>query len=216
MVTYNDRLSEYIERQFAHEDEVLRWIRKECQEQGLPSITISAEEGAFLQFLVAASHAKRVVEIGTLGGYSGTWIARALPDDGRLYTLEVDEHHAEVARASFERAGVSPKIELLEGEADSTLPGLVENGPYDLVFIDADKGSYPAYLDWALQNLRLGGMLAAHNAFGLGGKIVDPDNHERSIKVIREFNQRLADEPNVAATIFPAGDGMAIAVLLGR
>lgn len=213
MTTYDDRLSTYIEEHFAQEDEVLRWIRKECEAQDLPSIMISAEEGAFLHFLVAATRSKRVVEVGTLGGYSGTWIARALPEDGQLITLEVDPHHAEVARASFERAGLSSKIRLLEGDADSTLPVLVDGGPYDLVFIDADKAGYPSYLDWALENLRAGGVVVAHNAFGFGGKIVDEDNHEASVETIRAFNQRLADEVNVAATIYPAGDGMALAVI---
>lgn len=216
MTTYNDQLSHYIEDTFAREDEALRWIRDECERQGLPSIMISPEEGAFLHFLVAATRSKQVVEVGTLGGYSGTWIARALPPDGQLLTLEVDPHHAEVARASFKRAGVLSRVRLLQGDADETLPTLEDAGPYDLVFIDAEKAGYPSYLDWALENLRVGGVLVAHNAFGFGGKVIDEGNHDRSVETIRDFNQRLADEPGVAAMIYPAGDGMALAAVTGR
>jgi caffeoyl-CoA O-methyltransferase len=214
MTTYNETLSAYIRDTFAAEDETLRWIRQECEAQGLPPIMINAEEGAFLHFLVAAIHAKRVVEIGTLGGYSGTWIARALPADGQLFTLEVDPEHAAVARGSFERAGLSSRVRVLEGDAEQTLPTLVEDGPYDFVFIDADKVGYPAYQDWALENLRAGGVLAAHNAFAFGGQVADEDSEDKAVGVIRQFNQRLADETRVAATIYPAGDGIAIAVLL--
>lgn len=214
MTTYDETLSAYIQDTFAVEDGVLRWIRGECESQGLPSIMINPEEGAFLHFLVAATRAKRVVEVGTLGGYSGTWIARGLPDDGQLITIEVDRHHAEGARRSFERAGLSSKVRLLEGDAEQILPTLVEDGPYDLVFIDADKVGYPAYQEWALDNLRAGGVLAAHNAFGFGGKVADESIDDESVQVIRNFNQRLAKEVDVAATIYPAGDGMAIAVLL--
>ncbi|MGA9532518.1 MAG: O-methyltransferase [Anaerolineales bacterium] len=214
MTTYNQALSDYVQETFAVEDETLHWIRQECAAQELPSIMINPEEGAFLRFMVAAARARRVVEIGTLGGYSGTWIARGLPATGQLITLEADPHHAEVARRSFERAGLSSQVRLLEGDAAGMLPTLVEDGPFDFVFIDADKAGYPAYLDWALENLRAGGIVAAHNAFGFGGKVVDPDSDEESVQVIRRFNQRLADEERVAATIFPAGDGIAIAVLL--
>lgn len=215
MPTYNDALSHYISETFAEEDEALRWIRDQIPARGLPEIMISAEEAAFLRFLVAASGARRAVEIGTLGGYSGTWIARALPPDGRLITIEVDPQRAELARQGFERAGVAAKVDLRVGDAHQILPGLPEQDVYDFVFIDADKEGYPAYLDWALDNLAPGGLLTAHNAFAFGGQLVDPTNTDPDVEIMRRFNQRLAEDPRLTATIFPAGDGIAVAVMGG-
>ncbi|MFP3853319.1 MAG: O-methyltransferase, partial [Anaerolineales bacterium] len=171
------------------------------------------EEAAFLHFLVAATGAKKVVEVGTLGGYSGIWIARALPADGRLITLEVDEKHARVASENFEKAGVANKVEVRVGDAHQMLPDLEARGPFDFVFIDANKDGYPAYLEWALSNLELGGVVAAHNAFAFGGKIINEDPIDKSVEIMRRFNQQLAQDPRLVATIFPAGDGMAVAVL---
>lgn len=213
MTTYNDSLSAYINATFAQEDDALRWIREQISARGLPEIAISAEEAAFLRLMVAASGARRAVEVGTLGGYSGAWIARALPQDGRLVTIEVDPQHAGLARESFQRAGVADKVEVRVGDASEVLPGLSGEGPFDFVFIDADKGGYPAYLDWALENTASGGLIAAHNAFAFGGQVADEQIDDPDVEIIRQFNRKLADDPRVTATIFPAGDGIVVGAL---
>lgn len=213
MPTYDDALSDYISETFAKEDEALAWIRDQIPARGLPEIMISAEEAAFLRFLVASSGARRAVEIGTLGGYSGTWIARGLPHDGRLITIEVDPQRAELARDGFARADVAAKVDLRLGDAHKILPQLSADAPYDFVFIDADKEGYMAYLDWALDNLAPGGLVTAHNAFAFGGQLVDATNTDPHVEIMRRFNQRLAEDPRLTATIFPAGDGIAVAVI---
>lgn len=213
MPTYNESLSEYVTQTFAAEDEVLKKIRREIPERGLPAIMIQPEEAVFLQFLVVASSATRAVEIGTLGGYSGVWIARGLPAAGKLITLEMNEQHAAVARDNFAQAGVADKVELKVGNAHELLPTMEEDGPYDFIFIDANKDGYLDYLEWALANLEPGGVVAAHNAFSFGGKLINQDAGDESVKIMRDFNRRLAQHPQLVATIFPAGAGMAVAAL---
>ncbi|NIS81800.1 MAG: O-methyltransferase [Anaerolineales bacterium] len=212
MPTYNDELESYLRRTFAAEDEVLKKIREQTPAKGLPAISVKPEEGRFLQFLTAASGAQLALEVGTLGGYSGVWIARGLPPGGRLITLEKEARHAAVAKEHFNLAGVSDRVEVRIGDAHEMLPLLRKEGPFDLIFIDAEKESYPAYLDWALANINPGGVIAAHNVFRHGA-ITDPANHESQTQTMRAFNQRMANEPRLIAHVFPAGDGMAIAVL---
>ena len=211
MPVYNQAMSEYVNKLFATEDEVTARIRKQIPERGLPAIMITAEEAVFLQWAVAASRARLALEIGTLGGYSGTWIARALPRDGRLITLEMNPEHARVARSHFELGGVSDRVDIRLGNAHDLLPALAEEGPFDFVFIDAEKQGYPAYLDWTLANLSPGGVLAAHNAFRHGA-VADPDTSDAAVLAMQSFNQRLAEAESLISTIFPAGDGTAIAV----
>jgi len=213
MPVFNEALENYVRSTFAIEDETLAAIRREIPRRGLPEITVKPEEGRFLQFLVAASGAQRAVEIGTLGGYSGTWIARGLPPEGRLITLEKEPSYAAVAREHFELAGVAEKVDLRVGDAHQLLPELGPEGPFDFVFIDAEKDGYPSYLDWAETNLAPGGILAAHNAFRHGA-VVEPANQETSVQITRSFNQRLAN--GFLSTIFPAGDGTAIAIVRPR
>jgi caffeoyl-CoA O-methyltransferase len=214
MPTYNNALESYLRQHFGREDDVLARIRAQIPARGLPEITVKPEEGAFLQFLAAACGAKNALEIGTLGGYSGTWIARGLVEDGRLITLELEDKHAQVARDHFSLADVSDKVEVKVGNAHDLLPTLISDGPFDFVFIDADKEGYLFYLDWALENMAPGGVVAAHNAFRHGA-VVDSTNQEQRTKVMREFNQRLAEDPRLISTIYPAGDGMAAAVFIG-
>jgi predicted O-methyltransferase YrrM len=211
MTVYNDQISAYISELFAGEDAALLRAREESPKRGLPAINIKPEEGRFLQILVNASGARKVLEIGTLGGYSGIWIVRGLPPDGKLVTLEVEPAHADVARDNFEAAGLLDRIEIRVGEANGLLQALSSEGPFDFVFIDADKLSYPSYLEWALEHTRVGGVIAAHNAFRKGSVagLGEPDDFTESM---RAFNQLFALEERLLSTIFPAGDGMLIGV----
>jgi predicted O-methyltransferase YrrM len=211
MTVYNDQVSGYISGLFAQEDAALQLARQDSPARGLPAINIKPEEGRFLQFLVRASGARKVVEIGTLGGYSGIWIARGLPPEGKLVTLEIQPAHAEVARQHFEAAGVLDRVEIRIGEANRLLRDLSSQAPFDFIFIDADKSGYPTYLDWALENTLLGGIIAAHNAFRKGSVagLSEPDEHTQTMRV---FNERFAREKRLLSTIYPAGDGTLVGV----
>jgi caffeoyl-CoA O-methyltransferase len=202
-----ERFEQYIGELFAEEDDTLRWIQSETRRQDLPPISIQPQDGYLLQWLARMTGARKAVEIGTLAGYSGVWIARGLPDDGKLYTIERSGRHAEVARTSFDRAGLNGKVELFQGEALDILRKLSDSGPFDLVFIDADKASYPEYLAWAVHNLRPGGVLAAHNAYRNGGVIQPESNEDR---IMHQFNEMLAKHPQLSGFIIPLGDGMAV------
>lgn len=191
---------------------MLRSIREAIPKRGLPAIAVRPEEGRFLQALAAACQARLAVEIGTLGGYSAVWIARGMLADGRLITLEREAAHARVAEDHLQLAGLSDQVEVRVGNAHDLLPGLTELGPFDFVFIDAEKQGYLDYLEWSLSNLRPGGIIAAHNAFR-GGRVVDPDITADALEISREFNRRLANDPRLIASVFPAGDGTAFAIL---
>ena len=204
----------YVAGLYAPPDEALTAALRESERAGLPSINISASEGKLLQMLVEISGARRVLEIGTLGGYSAIHFARALPEDGALISLELDERYAEVARRNVERAGLSNKVEIREGDARDALAGIIENGegPFDLIFIDADKEGYPEYLDWSLRLSRSGTLILGDNAIR-GGSVMDPD--DLSSRAMREFNEKLAKDPRLSALILPLIrdriDGLAIA-----
>lgn len=204
-----EALSRYVADLFATEDETLQWIQAETVRNDMPQISLTAEEGRLLQFLVQSVGAKKAVEIGALAGYSGTWIARGLSAGGRLYTLEVSSKHAEVARASFEKAGVGDRVELIEGPALESLKSLSSQGPFDFIFIDADKAGYPDYLAWAVENLRPGGIVAAHNAFRHGA-IINPTSEDD--KGMDAFNRSLASDSRLESTIISVGDGMAVGI----
>jgi caffeoyl-CoA O-methyltransferase len=212
MTVYNAAISEYIRDLFAQEDEALRFIRQNTPERGLPDISITAEEGRFLSLLVHACQARIVLEIGTLGGYSGTWIARALPPGGKLITLEKSGLHAQVAEEHFQRAGVSDRVEIRVGDAHQLLSKLNPQAPFDMIFIDAEKPGYPEYYAWALDHVRRGGLITAHNALW-GGAVIGEHSGE-GINYVREFNLLVARDERVASTIYPAGDGTLVAVKL--
>lgn len=207
------RFDRYIGELFAATDETLDRIEQGIVDNDMPQISIALHDGHLLQWLMRLVGVKKAVEIGTLGGYSGTWISRALPDDGKLYTLELEPKHAKVARANFEQAGVSDKVEIMLGPAQESLKNLSQHGPFDMVFIDADKESYPIYLAWAITNLRDGGMIAAHNAYRGGGILRQMDEGDR---MMAAFNQQLADHPQLDSMIIPIGDGMAVAIKRSR
>jgi predicted O-methyltransferase YrrM len=168
---------------------------------GLPEIQVSPTQGKFLQFLARVQGAKRILEFGTLGGYSTIWLARALPADGRLVTLESEAKHAEVARANIARAGLEKVVDLRLGPALKTLPKLAaENqGPFDLIFIDADKEGYPEYFKWALRFSRRGTIIIADNVVRKGA-VIEPDHDDPRVQGVRRFFELVAAEPRVTTT----------------
>ena len=204
-------LTRYIRDQFAPEDDALVAVRRTAVAQGLPEISIRPEEGQILQFLAALIGARRILEIGTLAGYSGIWLARGLPTGGRLVTLELDPKHARIASEHFRLAGVADRVEIVEGEAQRALARLDGGAPFDMVFIDADKEGYPAYLAWALRNVRPGGLITAHNAFR-GGKLLDNGSDEGGRATLNML-ATLASHERLTGTIIPVGDGIAAALV---
>ena len=197
----------YLSEHYWTEDDLHREVRADTAKRG-PSIEVSAEAGRLLALLVRLTGATRILEIGTLFGYSGIWMARELPPGGRLDTIEIEPLHADAAEHWFERAGVSDRVTVHRGAGVDVLATLP--GPYDLAFIDADKESYPDYARLALERLRPGGLMVADNAIR-GGRIVETDGGP-DIDGIRTMHDMLADNPQVLATTLPVGDGMAIAV----
>jgi predicted O-methyltransferase YrrM len=186
---------------------------------GLPAINVAPNQGKLLFLLARVQGARTILEIGTLGGYSTIWLARALPPGGRLITLEADPKHAEVARGNLARAGLGDVVDVRLGPALETLPRLAAEGrgPFDLIFIDADKPSYPDYLGWALRLSRRGSLIIADNVVR-GGGVIDPANADPRVQGARRFNALLAAEPRVSATaIQTVGskgyDGFALALV---
>jgi len=208
----------YVEKLFAPRDAALEAALEESRRAGLPEIQVSPNEGVLLGLLAQMAGARRILEIGTLGGYSAIHFARTLPEDGALISLEIDEHHAGVARKNVERAGLDSKVEIRVGDARERLAELVENyeGPFDLVFIDADKEGYPEYLEWAMRLSRPGSLILGDNAIR-GGSVLDPQDD--SARATREFNERLAEDSRLSAIVLPLIreriDGLAIALVRG-
>jgi predicted O-methyltransferase YrrM len=168
---------------------------------GLPAISVSPNQGKLLHLLARVQGARHILEIGTLGGYSTIWLARALPEGGRLVTLESEPKHAEVARVNIARAGLANKVDLRLGLAVETLPQLASDGlgPFDLVFIDADKPSTPEYFAWALRLTRQGGLIIVDNVVRKGA-VVEEHSDDPSVQGVRRFYEMLAAEPRVSAT----------------
>ena len=206
-----DRAGEYITGLFSAEDELLATLREEADRTGLPPIAISADEGRLLQVLLSAIHARRVLEVGTLGGYSAICMARALPPDGRLLTIEIEPNHAEFARKYIARAGQSDRIEVRVGRALDVLPSL-DGELFDVMFIDADKEPLPTYFEWALRLVRPGGLIIADNALW-GGRVFDGVTDDEKTRSVREFNRRMASDSRVLGIIVPTHDGVAVAVV---
>jgi predicted O-methyltransferase YrrM len=186
---------------------------------GLPDIQVTPSQGKFLGMLAQIQKAHAILEIGTLGGYSTIWLARALPPDGYLISLEADAHHAEVARANIARAGMS-NVEVRLGPALDTLPQLVAEGrgPFDLIFIDADKPNNPYYFQWALKLSRRGSLIITDNIVR-DGAVADPSNSDASAQGARRFLEMVSAEPRVSATALQTVgskgyDGFAIALVI--
>ena len=194
-------VDDYVSGLLVPGDEALEAALADAAAAGLPQIQVSPPQGKLLALLARTIGARTILEFGTLGGYSTIWLARALPEGGRLISLEADSAFAEVARASLERAGVGELVEVRVGAALETLPELeVEGaGPFDLVFIDADKVNTPAYFSWSLDRTRPGGLIVADNVIR-DGALVDEANDDPAIVAQRRFHEMLAAEPRVEAT----------------
>ena len=209
------QIEEGIISAFAPEDEGLRNALTSARAAGLPEIQISPIQGKLLQLLAAACNARNILEIGALGGYSGIWLARALPAGGRLITLEINPEHAAIVRNSFEKVGVSDRAEVRVGKALDLLPHLESEAPFDLVFIDADKPPYPQYLEWALRLTRPGSIIVADNCIR-GGKAFLPPQDEAMAGIV-ELNRRMASDPRLVSLVLAMDedytDGFAIAVV---
>jgi predicted O-methyltransferase YrrM len=213
-------VDQYLSDLLTPSDPALEQTLADSASAGLPAIQVPPTQGKLLNLLAQSLRARQVLEIGTLGGYSTIWLARALPPDGRLITLEAEPAHAEVARRNLERAGLASVAEIRLGPALATLPQLVAEGrgPFDLVFIDADKPAYVDYLDWALRLTRRGSLIVADNVVRKGA-VADPANGDPSVAGVRRFLERLAVEPRVSATaIQTVGgkgyDGFALALVI--
>jgi caffeoyl-CoA O-methyltransferase len=203
-------LSRWAEKTFAPEDPVLAEIRARSIAAGLPAIAVGKMDGLHLEVLARLCGARKAVEIGTLGGYSGVCILRGMEKDGVLHTFELSEKHAEVARESFRNAGVAVRARVHVGPALRGLPEIEREGPFDLCFIDADKTGYPAYLDWAVRHLRLGGAVLGDNAFAFGG--VAKADRDEGVRALRRFNEELARGGRFRATMIPTEEGLALGV----
>jgi caffeoyl-CoA O-methyltransferase len=208
----------HLTRLFAPEDEALRGAIDALAANEMPAIQISPLQGRTLQVLAAACGARKILEIGALSGYSSIWLARALPDGGRLISLELSEKHAAVARASLERAGLSDRAEVRVGPGGELLPGLLAEGPFDLIFIDADKPGYPTYLDWALKLSRPGSIIVADNCIR-GGEPLHDDaaTGDAVVANVGAYDRRAASDPRLISVVLPMDDdgtdGFAISVV---
>ena len=210
----SEALAAWAESVYAPEDAVLREIRERSAAAGLPPIEVGRFDGLHLEVLARACGARAAVEIGTLGGYSGVCLLRGMGEGGLLHTIEREPRHAEVARRSFERAGVAARVRLHVGVAAEALRALEREGPFDLVFVDADKLGYPDYLAWAEANLRVGGLLLADNTFGFGHVHEERPAGEaaEAMAALRRFSERLARGGRFRATMLPTAEGLSLGV----
>ncbi len=209
-----EELFDYIVDNFAKEDDLLRKMPADAQRQGVPMIHISPEQGKFLQVLMKATGARKVLEIGSLFGYSTIWMARALPAGGKLISLEMNPLHVQVTRKNVERAGLADKVEVRQGAALDLLKTLDAEAPFDLAFLDAVKDEYVAYLDYALRLVRPGGLIIGDNASAHGEVWKMPPSEDGAmIRSMRAFNRRMATDPHLTSVLVPISDGMCVGVV---
>ncbi|AST68814.1 O-methyltransferase [Kosakonia cowanii] len=192
-------VDEYLAQQLLPEDEVLTQILANNRRAGLPEIDVSPMQGQLLALLVRMTRAKRILEIGTLGAYSTVWMARELPSDGELLTLEFDALHAAIARENIEFAGLTRQVKVKEGPALETLESLGERPPFDLIFIDADKPNNPNYLKWALHYSRPGTLIIGDNVVR-DGEVTNPSSTDDRVQGVRKFIEMIGDNPHLTAT----------------
>jgi predicted O-methyltransferase YrrM len=194
-------VDEYFGDHLLKSDAALDAILAANRKAGLPPIDVTPLQGKFLELLVRMSSARRVLEIGMLGGYSTAWMARALPSDGRVISLELEQRHADIARKNLESVNLSDRVEIRVGRAADSLQKLVAEkaAPFDLIFIDADKAGYPDYLDWSLKLSRPGTVIVADNVVREGA-VIDPKSADPNVQGVRRFTEKLAAEPRLTAT----------------
>ncbi|MEP7051007.1 MAG: O-methyltransferase [Pseudomonadota bacterium] len=195
------QVDEYIENLLVPSEPALAAALRESAAAELPAINVAPNQGKLLALLIGIQGALRVLEIGTLGGYSSIWLARALPPEGRLVTLELVPKHAEVAQRNLERAGLASRVDIRVGPALATLAALASEGvaPFDFTFIDADKQSIPEYFAWARKLSRAGSVIVVDNVVRKGA-VVDPTSSDPNVQGVRRFNALLAQTPGVSAT----------------
>jgi predicted O-methyltransferase YrrM len=210
----------YLSTLLSPEDEPLQAAQRDSDAEGLPHISVSPNQGKLLQLLARLQDARTVLEIGTLGGYSTIWLARALPADGRLITLEYDSHHADVARRNIAHAGLDRIAEVRVGPALESLPKLADENPppFDLVFIDADKANNPHYVEWALRLTRTGSLIILDNVVR-DGRVIDATSTDPSVLGTRAALELIAEHPRLEGTAIQTvgtkgWDGFALARVL--
>ncbi len=215
--TWAGEIDDYLSALFAAESDALKIALEKNSAAGLPAHDVSPLQGRFLQLVILLTGARRVLEIGTLGGYSTIWMADALPPGGLIDTIEIDPGCAAVARANITAAGHGDRIRVCEGSGADVLPTLT--GPYDLIFIDADKQNNPAYLDWSMKLARPGAVIIGDNIVR-GGEVVDPSSPDERVQGVRTFLQKMAEDPRLTATALQTTggkgwDGFVMAVVKG-
>lgn len=209
----DERLQRYVKELFAVEDSVLKRVRERHAELDLPPIHISPDEGKLLHVLLRAAGARTVLEIGSLAGYSGIWLARALPAGGLLTTIEKNPVHAELARQAYADAGLTDRVRVIEGEAADVLATLAPG--FDAVFVDADKEPLAGYFESSIRLLRPGGLLLCDNAF-FHGSVVDPNDRSPATLGVRAFNQLAATDSRVVSAVIPIRDGVVVGVKVAQ
>ncbi len=201
------------------QDDVLRQVLENNKRAGLPEHDVAANQGQLLALFVRMTQARRVLEIGTLGAYSSIWMARALPPDGQLITLEADPTHADVARQNIHLAGLDTRITLIEGPALTSLEKLGDALPFDLIFIDADKPNNPGYLEWALHYSRPGTLIIGDNVVR-DGEVINGQSDDARVQGVRRFIEMIGDNPRLTATALQTvgvkgWDGFTLAMVNG-
>ncbi len=212
-------VDKYIAKLLGKEDDALKIAQKSVKETTMPGAAVSANQGKFLQILARSINAKKILEMGTLAGYSAIWLGRALPHDGHLITLELEQSNADIARQNIIKAGLDPIVDIRVGKAIESLAKIEaeELGPFDFIFIDADKPPYPEYFEYALKLSRPGTIIVADNVIR-EGKVLDDHSSDEKVKGVQRLNKMLADDKRVTATIIQTvgvkeHDGMVIAVV---
>ncbi|QKG84898.1 O-methyltransferase [Kroppenstedtia pulmonis] len=202
---------DYVRNQFIHEDEVLKGISQGLEQKGMPQISVPPEVGQTLYLLARISGAHKILEIGGLGGYSSIWMAKALPKDGTLLSLEINPEHAAFATENIQKAGLSDKVRYHIGDARNSLEELeMKREQFDFYFIDADKESYPYYLEKVIGLSGPGSVIVMDNMFSRE-RILDETNRKPSVEAIRQTNKMLAEDSRLESTLLTIGDGLAVA-----
>lgn len=212
------KVDKYIDDLFAQEDEALTSTIKSIEDANMPQHSVSPNQGKFLQVMARLCQAKNILEIGTLGAYSTTWLARVLPADGKLITIELNPAYAELAKKNIERSKLSEKVEFKVGEALSVLKEINGSYTFDMIFIDAHKPSYIEYFEWALENSHSGTLIIADNVIR-EGQVLDLNTKDEKVLGVQSFNKMIANNSRVMSTIIPTVgnkgyDGMAISVVI--